>query len=235
MTFNKDFTFPINIDQMKIDKVSHCKFLGIMLDRNLKWADHINKVAKSLASVLYALRTVSQELNSRHISVQVYYALFESQLRYGLIFWGFAASGRLQHLFLLQKRAVRIICKANRLAHCKPLFQALKILTVYDLVIYECVTFLHGRYLGHRDQHMHDYCTRNRNGLVIPQSQLQLSKETIFHVGRVWYNAIPYNVRQISVTQFKTKVKQVLTASANYSFNECLENSIPRLFHLNTR
>lgn len=228
MTFNKNLALSLTVNNSTVLRVSDYRFLGVMLDQNLKWDNHIDKLTKSLASAVFALRTVSQELDDGHISRQVYYALFESHLRYGSMFWGFGTAGRLHSIFLMQKRAIRVICKANRIAHCKPLFKSLKILTLYDLVIYECVTSLHNMYLG-RSECSHEYPTRNRNAVRVPQSHLRLTMETVFHAGKVWYNAIPYGVRQLSSGKFKSKIKKILISSANYSFDEFLENSIPRL------
>ena len=56
--FNKraaaDLTFTINFDNSPIVKVSTTKFLGVEIDEDLNWKDHIRKIEKKLL-VLWVL------------------------------------------------------------------------------------------------------------------------------------------------------------------------------------
>ena len=226
--FSKKDSISIKINNEIVQKVVNYRFLGLNIDQDLKWETHLNLVCKKLASALFAIRTVSLELNNRNTSLEVYHSLFESHIRYGLVFWGYTTLSRCNILFLLQKRAIRIICNANRLDHCRPLFKSLKILTFFDLLVYETVTFLHNKQLAKRGN-IHNYSTRLRENLNLPQSQTAVARNSLFHYGKNIYNAIPLRIRQLRNHQFKNVLKTTLTKSANYSLEEFFENSVPIL------
>ena len=226
MVFSKHDSISLRLDNQTIHKVSNIKFLGINIDNTLKWETHFNGISKKLASSLFAIRTVSLELNDVRISLEVYHALFESYLRYGVIFWGYMTVSRCNILFLLQKRAIRIICKADRIAHCKPLFKFLKVLTFYDVIAFETVTFLHNKQLEKRGD-IHSYATRIRDDLNLPQSRSTVSKFSLYHYGKSLYNAIPLRIRLLDTRRFKRTLKVALIESVNYSFNELFTCTVP--------
>jgi len=216
----------ISIEDSIIQRVGEYKFLGVMIDQNLKWDIHIDKLAKCLASAIYAIRVVALEMNNPVIFKEVYHALFESHLRYGILFFGYSATTKLRTLFILQKRAVRIISRANFRDHCKPLFQNSKILTLYDLILFETFRYCHVNAFQQRGN-IHSYPTRSRENLQIPQSQSALTRNTVFHYGKILYNMIPLGISNLNNHRFAKTIKSILLRSANYSFNEFLENSVP--------
>lgn len=55
---------------------------------------------------------------------------FHAHTRYGILLWKHAAaSGR---VLLLQKRAIRIVCRIQPRDYCRPLFARSKLMTVYN-------------------------------------------------------------------------------------------------------
>ena len=41
-------TFDIKIGTVKITNVDHCTYLGVYIDRDLKWTEHINQLYKKI-------------------------------------------------------------------------------------------------------------------------------------------------------------------------------------------
>ena len=76
--FSKKDSISIKINNAIVHKVVNYRFLGLNIDQDLKWETHLNLVCKKLASALFAIRTVSLELNNRNTSLEVYHSLFES-------------------------------------------------------------------------------------------------------------------------------------------------------------
>ena len=111
------------------------KLLGVTIDNRLKFSDHINnicsKVSKSIG-VMYKLKHVVRASTLKSL----YYALIFPYLNYCVVIWGAAYDNHLEPLFLLQKKAIRIINKAPYLAHTNPLFLSNKILKLKDLFKY---------------------------------------------------------------------------------------------------
>jgi hypothetical protein len=57
-----------------------------------------------------------------------YFAHFHSQINYGVIFWG--SSSSMKNVYIIQKRAIRIILRLGPSSSCREGFKKLDILTV---------------------------------------------------------------------------------------------------------
>lgn len=67
-----------------ISIVDYVTFLGIVVETNLKWCFHSNALRRKLALAFYAI-SVSKEINLPKAKI-AYFSLFESHVRYGLLF-----------------------------------------------------------------------------------------------------------------------------------------------------
>ena len=74
---------------------------------------------------------------SSKILLAIYNSLILSHLHYGILCWGVHGN----RLFKLQKKAIRIICKAKYNAHTDPLFKRLKLLKILDIHKLQCLKF----------------------------------------------------------------------------------------------
>ena len=156
----------IFINGQKITKVQHTKFLGIVIDEKLSWADHISYLIKKLRSISGALCRIRHSIPVELYS-KIYTSLFESHLTYGISVWGVALKNKAnEKLFITQKHCIRILfgdyeaymnkvstCARTRpygqqklgsnfhqKEHTKPLLNDLKLLSVQNLFKYYCVS-----------------------------------------------------------------------------------------------
>ena len=117
------------------------KFLGVYIDENLSWKYHIenvcNKVSKSIG-ILYKSRHV---LNKQLLK-QLYFAFIHSYLNYGNIAWASTSKSKLSSLYRHQKHAMRVIYDKDRFTHAKPLFKNAKVLTVYEINIFQTLCLM---------------------------------------------------------------------------------------------
>ena len=124
----------IIIDNIPLNQEEYVKFLGIIIDKHLSWGQHqhINNVSSSISKgigILYKLKHFLPE----HSLLMIYNALILPYINYCNIIWGNCAMTKLDHMFLLQKKAVRICTKSSYLSHTDPLFNRLRIFKVYDI------------------------------------------------------------------------------------------------------
>ena len=82
---NKSFDIKIQDQVLKNSKTT--KFLGITIDENLTWKDHINGFYNKLGTNKHLLMN-AQNLMPGKILEQIYYAHVYSHLTYGLAIWG---------------------------------------------------------------------------------------------------------------------------------------------------
>ena len=154
----------LQINGVPLLKVDETKFLGVTIDGKLNFSSHRTKLVKKLATncgILHRLRdNVPEELHKN-----LYHALFESHLTYGISVWGGTSNSKLAPIFKIQKRCIRILfgdkeayldkfktCARTRLfhdqklgpgfyikEHTKPLFKKHAIMTVHNQYYYHTV------------------------------------------------------------------------------------------------
>src|SRR6218665_1741185 len=105
----------ILIESYPIKRVSHVKFLGIILDEHLTWRKHIDLVHGKSAKMIGIMRRLKHALPSNTIRT-LYNAFILPYFSYGLIVWAGGYKTLLQPLLLLQKKVVRIIAGTHYLA-----------------------------------------------------------------------------------------------------------------------
>jgi len=69
----------------------------------------------------------------------VYFAHFYSHISYGTVFWG--SSSSMRNVFIIQKRAIRIMLRLGPRSSCREGFENFDILTVPCLYIYVLILF----------------------------------------------------------------------------------------------
>ena len=123
----------IMINNVEIEQVYENKFLGVIIDSKLNWKSHITnlrtKISKTVA-VMYKMKTILNK-NSLYL---LYCSLVLPHISYCVEVWGNNYKTLINPIFLLQKKAIRIICKSDYYAPTNPLFIELKILKLADLV-----------------------------------------------------------------------------------------------------
>ena len=150
----------------KIPQVSKTKFLGVIIDDKLSWEDHISHIENKLKSCLVVMKRVVPYVPKTQYN-NIYHSLFLSHLTYGISAWGGVPKYKLNKIFSIQKRCIRLLfgvqfsydhseyyetcarvrtydehCKPKDycLEHTKPLFTEYKLLTVHNLYLKHMLT-----------------------------------------------------------------------------------------------
>ena len=126
----------IKIDNHKLSRIGEdmeqktTKFVGLIIDENLKWNHHISDVSKKIAVNAHYI-TTNKNFFPKKIKILLYNALIRPFLEYGINIWGF---GKTKNIFTQQKRIIRAInnCKNYR-AHTSKMFSENNILKFNDL------------------------------------------------------------------------------------------------------
>jgi hypothetical protein len=63
------------------------KLLGIFITEDLSWTTHTQYVCTKLSKIIYLIKSLRDTV-SQTVFINVYYAKFQSVLKYGIIFWG---------------------------------------------------------------------------------------------------------------------------------------------------
>lgn len=220
----------LQIEGSPVQAAEQVGLLGVTLDSSLSWKPHIHTLCGKLASCNFLLRNLSFVINQKVMKL-VYYGLFESHLRYGIICWGNSVDAT--RAFIMQKRAVRTLAGIrDQRASCRPLFQGIGILTLPALYILEVTKFARLDPNNRRSEETHHHNTRNRDRIHREACRLTLTLESPSVMGARLFNELPDRIRLIaSDKKFHMELKKELLAVCPYSIDEFFETY--RHHHLN--
>jgi hypothetical protein len=215
----------LSVDGIVIEDCDDVRFLGLTLDRHLKWEAHIEKITKKLNSACFSLRAL-KSLVSHEVLMMVYYAYFHPFLKYAVLAWG--GSSCTDSVFKLQKYAIRIMCNKPPYYPCKELFKREKILTFPCLYILELVCYTK-KYISSFRQcnDYHNYNTRHGSRLASTIHRTTLFENSPNYKGPKLYNHLPKYLRDMtSLSKFRGKLKKMLLDEAFYSVEEYFSKKI---------
>ena len=130
---NRSFNNPLlSVKGSSIDNRQFGKFLGITVDSNLNFNEHISVTASKISKSIGVLYKLKPYLPTETL-VTIYYSLVHPYLNYCSMVWGNSSPSSVKPLVMLQKKCIRIICKVSYLAHTSPLFKRLNILKFQDI------------------------------------------------------------------------------------------------------
>lgn len=215
-----------NLKKTEIEKKT-IKLLGIFLDNKLNWEAQTANVVTRLSRVLFLLRKL-RSCVSRDVLITAYFAFFHPHLLYGIRLWGNSPGAK--HVFVCQKKAIRILMGVKSQESCSNLFQQLRIMTVPSLYIY--CNLLHVKEnLGSFTQRLsiHEHSTRNHSKLDLPSFRLSKCTDSHLYLQYKLFNKLPISAIGLSIGKFKTILKHWLMSKAFYKIEDYLNNSMSDL------
>jgi len=98
----------IKLNNIPLVQCESYKYLGIHFDHKLSWSTHIQHVCNKISKACGAL-TKLRHCVPIQILIDVFNALINSYLRYGIIIWGSASATTLKSLEAIVNKAIRIM------------------------------------------------------------------------------------------------------------------------------
>ena len=95
------------LDNVKINLVTSTKFLGVEVNSDLSWSDHINSVSNKIARAIGVIARIRHKLTRRSL-ILLYDTLIASLLSYCNIIWASTYRTPLLKIYSLQKRALKL-------------------------------------------------------------------------------------------------------------------------------
>lgn len=213
----------ITIDGKQIDRVKSPKFLGVYLDENLTWREHIDYCRKKVRSGIYALNMCTQILSMTNMRM-LYFSLVHPYLLYGNLLWGSAYKKDLQPLTVLEKKAVRIVTHAKYNEHSSPLFKKLNIPKLDDLFKIQMGKFIYEskkvllpaplRNILTFNHNVHAHNTRQSHDVHFGRVQADIIHRSFLHRCPVNWSGLPGTVKDApSLPSFLTRIRKLFMAT----------------------
>ena len=107
---------------MPINQVSHTKSIGVWLDENLTWNEHIDKISKKIASGIGALKRIRSFVPPTTLQF-IYNSLVQPHFDYCCVVWDNCNKTLADKLQKLQNRAARVLTFSNYDSNADILFE----------------------------------------------------------------------------------------------------------------
>ena len=131
----------LNIHGLYIPEVDTTKFLGVHLDKNLNWDDHLTQLVNKLNSNWYLL-SISKKFLSETNLTKLYYAHIYGHIKYGITAWGsLTKKSQLNNIYSVQKKCIKSICNQPKSSSILGLLKIHRLLNVHDIVELELGKF----------------------------------------------------------------------------------------------
>lgn len=215
----------LKICNNEIKQSESIKFLGVFLDENLSWKEHIKYTENKIAKNTGLLFRAKPYLNKRCL-LSLYYSYIHTYISYANIAWGSTYVSNLKKINSQQKHAIRIIYNKNKYESVQELLRSLKILNVYQINILNNIILMHHvstktapiAFLTEFTKPTHWYHTRFSNfSYVRPTYKLHKSKYRISIRGPyLWNDFLSQTEKAMEkISCFKTAIKKKLLSTYN--------------------
>ena len=135
MTNKKVNNLQLNINGIAIEKVYDFNFLGLTLNENINWKNHIEKIPIKSSKIINKLKYILPT----QIKLLLYNTLLLSHFNYCILSCGY----KCDRITKIQKRAIRLINLSKYNAHTEPIFKQFKLLKVNQILQMQEFKFYH--------------------------------------------------------------------------------------------
>jgi hypothetical protein len=142
-----DCNLYIKMGNKNLERVQSIKYLGVMLDDQFKWKDHVNYLRKKLSSSSGIISKLRHFVDKATLKKN-YHALVKTHLQYAILCWGSANKTTLQPLRVIQNRVMMHLDRAPRFTRLDNIYLNHRILKLDDLYKFELGKFMHQFYNG---------------------------------------------------------------------------------------
>ena len=204
----------LQYNDIDIDITTCDKILGIHVDNNLTWNDHINFLSKKLSSHLWLLSKIRIYLSIEH-RVLFYNAYIKPHIDYCSLIWSNTSSTNISKITRLQRRACKLILgheynglpealeKLKMLSFDQSIFLS-KAKIMYKIHNNLAPSYLNEMFLM-RDANLDNTTSNLRSvankNFVVPLAKCNLFKGSLTYSGVIIWNSIPVSIKDSSSLQ----------------------------------
>lgn len=209
-------SFELKINNEKLNKKSSEKYLGLILDKQLNWKQHIEKIKNKLTSLTGILRGIAKCL-PRKIKYIIYNSLIKPHIDYLIEIWGTANKTNLNVLQISQNKLIKSLFNYDFRTSTHKIYEDTNIMTIKQTYIYYTCILIHKilnkqihTVLSFRKKHEIQYSMklRNANHLISRTPRTNYGRKNIEYEGVKMYNKLPIEIKNATSTaSFKKKLK----------------------------
>ena len=208
------------LTEKEIEQVKKMKYLGVMIDDNLTWNDHISMLCKNLAFKVSQLSRAKYKVTDAFL-ITFYKTVIQPTIDYGITVWGHTKQENINKIQRLQNQAARIILNDFDYVNVRgiDLVKKLKWMNVQQrfdyfqhLLVFKCIHGMAPDYLVNEivmDIEVRSVNTRSHDmNLHIPFPKNEHAKRSLLYSGAKNWNTLPNQIKEItSLDYIKSNLK----------------------------
>lgn len=134
----------------RITNACSLRYLGVILDENLNFKNHISMTAGRVRKLIYTMKLLREPADTQLLRM-VYLALCQSILSYCILVWGGSAKSYLILLERAQRAVLKVSLRRSRRYPTSELFREAQVLSVRRLFLMRAATYVHRQSLRSLD------------------------------------------------------------------------------------
>ncbi len=216
MVLGSDENMMIKLGEHQIMNTKTTKIVGVTIDDELKFDQHITLICKKSARQLNVLRKFSHILDS-DARMTVYKSFILSNFNFCPLIWHFCGIGNTRKLEKIQKRALRFVLQDFTSSYSE-LLQKANMPTLYLSRLRQIATEVYKAMNNIGPDYVKDifnvkenpYNMRNTRPLIQPNyNTVTYGRNSIKYKGAMIWNKLPNDIKEaLSLKQFKNMIKK---------------------------
>ena len=211
-------TMSININGIELQSSNSINVLGVEIDRELKFSQHVNDTCTKIGKQVNAVKRIKNFLE-RRAKLVIYNSYIKCNLNYCSVVWMFSNKTEMEKLERTNKRALRVVTNKFHLSY-KTLCAEEKQLSVYKHCLKSAALLM---YKVRRDTaplyvkelftlQESGYEMRDNNKFILPAyNSVNYGKNSFRYLGAKLWNKIPLEIKnKNSLNTFKSAITQWL-------------------------
>lgn len=209
--------FYVELNNYKIEQVKEIKYLGVIIDENLKFKKHCEYILNKMSKKVNFMRRIGGNL-TMSTKILLYKAIISPHIEYcSSILFNFNQN-EIEKLQKLQNKSMRTILKCNRYTPIKTMLEVLNFMNVKQRIIFKTLDFVYklknkttAPYLSNKVKYVnnvHSHNTRQKNDFFIDTAKTSLLNKTILYKGLNMFNTLPTEIKNCETySKFKKMLK----------------------------
>lgn len=221
MYINKSGTtsdIDVKINGEKIEVVRNIKYLGVIIDDQLRFDENAKYVNKKVASKIFLFGRIAKNLtfSARH---KVYQSIILPHFQYCASLLFTSNNTCVDKLQKLQNRALRIVLRCKKRTNVKSMLEATSALSVKQEILFGTLKLAYKikngmvpKYLSgtcRRNNENHGYNLRNNDDFRLPLYRKSNTQRMLMYNGLKEFNNLPNEIKSaISYSIFVSRVRE---------------------------
>jgi Reverse transcriptase (RNA-dependent DNA polymerase) len=207
---------PPLINNVPIEQVNSYKYLGLVIDEQLKWKSHIKHIINKIAPITGVLwRT--RHYTSLAMRRKIYFALIHSHLNYLVAIWGNTYKSHLKPLRTIQNKALKIVYNYEWRKNTIELYAQTKILSITNLTFVNMSIFMYQitnnliktKIICLKNNQIHKHELRNASDYKIDGYRTHVGAFETSRKASQTFNNLPPMLKEIdNINLFKRLIKK---------------------------